>query len=120
MANTFKNAWSLNVDHSAVTDVLTVGSSNQDAVIVIGLQLTNTASSEITATITLFDSSASQSPSDLRSIVLLNSVPIPANSMLSVLGGDKIVLEAGDKPQVQSSTATSCNAFVNYLLIDNT
>ena len=50
-------------------------------------------------------------------MVLVNQVPIPANSMLSVLEGDKVVLENGDKLQVASDTATSATAVVSYLEI---
>lgn len=51
---------------------------------------------------------------------LLDEVPIPANSMLSVLGGDKVILEENDSLTVFADTASACNVYVNYLLIDNT
>jgi len=116
MANTFKNAFAENVSNTATpTDVLTAPTGNASRCVLIGLQLSNTSSAEITATISICDYSASS-----NDITLLNEVPIPANSMLSVLGGDKVILEEQDIVKVKSNTASACNAFVNYLLIDNT
>ena len=43
-----------------------------------------------------------------------------ANSMLSVLVGDKIILEESDELRVVAGTATAVNAFASYLLSDNT
>ena len=112
MANSFKNAFSENVGTSA-TNVLTCPSGNSSRCVLIGLHLTNTTSGEITATVTLNDSSAS------NDIILVNAVPIPANTMLSVLQGDKVILEESDILKVHSNTGTACNAFVSYLLSDS-
>ena len=108
MANTFKNAFAENVATSAQT-IFTTGGSAQ--AILIGLQLTNTTSSEITSTITMNDSSAS------NDIVLLNAVPIPANTLVSVFVGDKVVLESSDILKVHSNTGSALNVFASYLEI---
>ena len=108
MANTFKNAFAEDVATSAQT-IFTAGGSAQ--AILIGLQLTNTTSSEITSTITMNDSSAS------NDIVLLNAVPIPANTLVSVFVGDKIVLESSDVLKVHSNTGSALNVFASYLEI---
>ena len=113
MANSFKNAFSENVGTSA-TSVLTCPSGNSSRCVLIGVHLTNTTANEITATITLTDNSAS------NDIVLVNAVPIPANTMLSVLQGDKVILEESDIIKVHASAGTACNAFVSYLLSDST
>jgi len=55
-----------------------------------------------------------------ESSTLLNEVPVPASSMLSVLGGDKLILEENDSLTVFADAASTCNVYVNYLLIDNT
>ena len=89
MANTFKNAFKEIVSYCCGEVVFRVASST--TAILIGLQLTNTGNSEITATITLRDSSTSS-----NDLVLINAVAIPANSLVSVLVGDKVVLEATD------------------------
>ena len=108
MANTFKNAFAEDVATSAQT-IFTAGGSAQ--AILIGLQLTNTTSSEITSTITMNDSSESED------IVLLNAVPIPANTLVSVCVGDKIVLESSDVLKVHSNTGAALNVFASYLEI---
>lgn len=108
MANTFKNAFAEDVATSAQT-IFTAGGSAQ--AILIGLQLTNTTSSEITSTITMNDSSESED------IVLLNAVPIPANTLVSVFVGDKIVLESSDVLKVHSNTGSALNVFASYLEI---
>lgn len=104
MANTFKNQ----VTAVSNTDIDVVTSGGQ--VVVVGLQIGNTTSSEIKATVKIHESGQS-------AVTLVNQVPIPANSMLSVLEGDKVVLENGDKLQVVSDTATSATAVVSYLEI---
>ena len=118
MANTFKNAIKENVSHDSANPdaVLTSPTGNASRCVIIGLQLTNTSSSEITATIGVCDYSVSTS----GNIIILNAVPIPANSMLSVLQGDKLLLEEQDALKMYSNTSSALNAFVNYLLIDNT
>ena len=115
MANTFKNAFSENVSNSSKTTVLTVPSANASKAVIIGCQITNTGSSEITAEVCLYDYSAST-----NEITLVKDVAIPANSMVSILQGDKIILEEQDELRVQSNTASACNAMVSYLLVDNT
>jgi hypothetical protein len=104
MANTFKNQ--VTAVTTADADVIT--SAGQ--VVVVGLQLGNIVSSEIKATVKIKVSGGT-------AVVLVNAVPIPANSMLSVLEGDKVVLENGDKLQVASDTADSITSVVSYLEI---
>ena len=104
MANTFKNQ----ITAVSNSDIDVVTSSGQ--VVVVGLQIGNTVSSEIKATVKIHESGQS-------AVTLVNQVPIPANSMLSVLEGDKVVLENGDNLQVASDTASSATAVVSYLEI---
>ncbi len=116
MANTFKNAFAEACLHTgAGTSVLTCPSSNASKCVLIGMHLTNTTSSEVTATVNIVDASASSNV-----ITLVNAVKLPANTMLAVLEGDKIILEESDILQVIASAATSVNAFASYLLSDST
>ena len=120
MANAFKNAIKENVSHDSANpdSVLTSPTGNASRCVVIGLQLTNTSSSEITATVGVCDYSGNSN--NTGNIIILNAVPIPANSMLSVLQGDKLLLEEQDILKIYANTSSALNAFVNYLLIDNT
>ena len=115
MANTFKNAMAENISDSSAATVFTVPSGNASRAVLVGVQLTNTGSSEIKATVILHDYSAST-----NDITLINQVPIPANSMVSVLSGDKVILEEQDAIKILSDTASALNGFISYLLVDTT
>lgn len=120
MANTFKNAFSEDCNISTAspngfTTVLTCPSANASKCVLIGLHLSNKTTSEVTATVQLMDSSDSSNV-----INLVTDVPLPANSMLSVLVGDKIILEENDQLRIVAGTASAVNAFASYLLSDNT
>jgi len=112
MASTFKNKWAENITHDAVTEVYAAGTSTTS--IVIGLTLTNNSASDITATVTLFDSATGGSPST-NDVVFLNAVSIPKNTALEIMRGNKIVLETGDKIKVQASAQDSLNVFATLL-----
>ena len=114
MASTFKNKWAENVDHSAYESVYTAPGSTTS--IVIGLTLTNYSSSDITATVLLYDSATGGSPST-NDLVFLNAVSIPKNTALEIMRGNKIVLESGDIIKVQASAEDSLNVFATLLEI---
>ena len=117
MANTFKSVFKEDCLHTSTgTDVLTCPSSNSSKCVLIGLHLSNKTSSEVTATVNLVDHSENAS----HEITLINAVRLPANSMLAVLEGEKLILEEQDVLRVLASGATSVNAFVSYLLSDST
>ena len=59
--------------------------------------------------IEIFDNSASSY------VVIGNDIPIPANSTLSFITGQKIVLAESDKVAVKSSSASSLNAIASIL-----
>ena len=116
MASTFKNKWAENVDHNAAASVYTAPGSTTS--IVIGLTLTNNSSSDITATVTLYDAvTGLTSPNDTNDIVFLNAVSIPKNTALEIMRGNKIVLETGDIIKVQASAQDSLNVFATLLEI---
>lgn len=121
MANTFKNAFAEDCNISTAspngfTTVLTCPSANASKCVLIGLHLSNKTTSEVTATVQLLDHSTSTT----NTIDLVKDVPLPANSMLSVLVGDKIILEENDQLRIVAGTASAVNAFASYLLSDNT
>ena len=85
MANTFKNKVynGANTSANANMNVYTVPAST--TTVVIGLTLSNTATSQITADIKL---SAGQT------VHLAKNIPIPAGSSFEFMAGNKVVLEA--------------------------
>lgn len=105
MANTFKNQ-STAVGTSD-TDVLTSGGQ----CVVLGLKLGNVSSNQVTATVKIYDGSASSAKT------IVNAIPIPANGALEVIDGDKMVLENTDKIQVSCSAGSALNAIASYLEI---
>ena len=108
MANTFKNEVFNGSNTAASTDmnVNTVAAST--TTVVIGLVMANTSSSQITASIKL----------NAGSIVFLaKDIPIPSGSSFEYMGGNKIVMEAGNSLIVQASAANSLDTVASIMEI---
>jgi len=104
MANTFKSANLVATTSGA--DLITSGGQ----CVILGLQLGNITSGEVTATVQI-------EPSGGSAFTFVNAVPVPANSTLAVVDGDKMVLENGDKIVVTCSANSSLNCVASYLEI---
>ena len=105
MANTFKVVTKAGVTSA---DVIYTVDSNTTTVI-LGLVLGNTTASQINATVTLSsDTSARAGNNDEanQDVELITSVPIPAQSSLELLAGNKVVMEATDTLSVTGTGAT--------------
>ena len=50
-----------------------------------------------------------------KDFTLFKDVPVPANSMMSVLVGDKVILEENDELKVYASASNAANVFASYL-----
>ena len=99
MANTFKLKTKAGV--TTLATVYTVPSST--TAIVLGLMIGNTTSSSITSTVTLSsDTSDTETNADVE---LITTTPIPGNSSLEIMAGNKIVLQATDYLRVYGSGA---------------
>ncbi len=105
MASSFKNAHT-NVGTSD-TDLYVANGVSQLSAVVHGMYVANTdTSANVSVTVKVYDDSSGSSR------VLMNGVPIPANSSLSL---DKPVnLEPNDK-LVVSANSTNCEAFASVL-----
>lgn len=99
MANTFKNYTALAVGVTPTT-VYTVPAST--STVVIGLNIANIESSQITVDV------------KVAGAYIIKDAPIPAGSALSVLDG-KIVMEATDIVEVTSNTAISADVILSVL-----
>ena len=99
MANTFKNYVSAAVGTSETT-VYTVPSST--TAVIIGCNIANVTSSQIKVTVKVADTH------------VVKTVPVPANSAISVLDG-KIIAETTDTVKVTSNTAASADVIVSAL-----
>ena len=99
MANTFKLKTKAGV--TTLATVYTVPSSTTS--VVLGMMIGNTTSSAITATVTLSsDTSDTETNADVE---LITTTPIPGNSTLELLSGNKIVMQTTDYISVYGSGA---------------
>jgi len=97
MANLFKLKTKAGV--TTLATIYTVPSST--TTIILGLIIGNTTSSAITSTITLAsDTSDTETNADVE---IITNAPIPANSSLEVMGGNKIVMQTTDYLRVHGS-----------------
>jgi fructose-specific component phosphotransferase system IIB-like protein len=108
MANDFENRIASSVGVTR-TDLYTTPATVGKRSMLIGLELANITGSAIAVTVEIWDDSAS------AYVVLGNGISIPANSTLSFISGQKIVLNESDKVAVTSDTATSLNAIASIL-----
>ena len=119
MANDFKRFPVNNVNTStgaSASAVYTVpagaGSSALES-IVIGITVSNTSSTGITASVFLDNNSGS------NDVHIVKDATIPAGSSLEVMSGNKLVLQntgsAADVLRVSASAATSADAVVSVL-----
>lgn len=108
MANDFQNSISSNVGTSRV-DMYTTPADLGKRSMIIGLELANISGSSITVDVEVWDESAT------AYVVIGNNISIPANSTLSFISGQKIVLNEGDKLAVTSSASNSLNAIASIL-----
>ena len=99
MANTFKLKTKAGV--TSIQTVYTVPSST--TAIVLGCMIGNTTANSITCTVTVSsDTSDTETNADVE---LLTSTPIPGNSSLELMSGNKIVLQTTDLFKVTASGA---------------
>ena len=119
MANDFKRFAVTNVNTSSgasATSVYSVpagaGSSALES-IVIGITISNTSSTGITASVFLDNNAGS------NDVHIVKDATIPAGSSLEVMSGNKIVLQntgsAADVLRVSASASSSCDALVSVL-----
>ena len=110
MANTFKNAFAANVNHSAFVDLYTVGSST--TTVILGMAICNKTASAVDITVQIQDTSASNA--DFQ---VLDTVSIPARTTLEILAGQKYILETTDVLRVKSGTANAIDVTLGIMEI---
>ena len=102
MANNFKNAFATSVSTSSGSPTTVYTANNGSAVnsILIELDVSNTGTSAIQATVMVYDSSATVE------YHIVKDAPVPAGGALKVVSGQKIVLEGDDEIRVYASAST--------------
>ena len=107
MANTFKNYFLKNATTSAA-NVYVAPAATQSTI--IGMTIGNTTASPITANVTVVSGGTSY--------FMLQNATISNGGALVPIGGDqKLVMEAGDYMQVQTSASNSADVIVSVLEI---
>ena len=104
MANTFKVVTKAGVTSADV--IYTVAGST--TTVILGLIIGNTTSSSVNATITLGTDTANRAGANNETnqdVELLTTTPIPGNSSLELLSGNKVVMETTDTLSVTGSGA---------------
>jgi len=109
MANNFKNYFAGSVGTSSV-DVYTVPGSTSATV--IGLSISNIITTPISANVIVYNSAAANTL-----FMVKNATIAPGGALVPIGGDQKLVLEAGDKLQVQTGTATSADVILSVLEI---
>ena len=102
MANNFKNAFATSVSTTSGSPTTVYTANNGSAVnsILIELDVANTGTSAVNATVMVYDSSAT------TEYHIVKNAPIPAGGALKVVSGQKIVLNGDDEIRVYASAST--------------
>jgi hypothetical protein len=107
MANNFKNYFLKNAT-TAAANVYVGPASTQSTV--IGMTIGNTTASPITCNVTVVSSGTTY-------FMLQNAIISNGGALVPIGGDQKLVMEAGDYMQVQTSTTNSADVIVSVLEI---
>ena len=110
MANTFTRKLSRGIGTTA-TNVGTYTVGANTTAVIVGLTVTNTSGSAITANVYINDVSTANT-------YIVANAPISSGASLIPVGGDqKVVLITGDKVYVQSSASSSIDTILSIMEI---
>ena len=112
MANTFRLVNNAVMPSSAGTPDALYTAGSGKTTIVLGLTLANVHTAQVTATVTVTDSSASVTSH------VVKDIPIPVGSSVEIMAGNKIVVEASDIIKVDCSVADKISATLSIMEID--
>ena len=104
MANTFKVITKAGVTSADV--IYTVAGST--TTVILGLIIGNTTSSSVNATVTLGTDTSNRAGANdeaNQDVELITTTPVPGNSSLELLAGNKVVMETTDTLSVTGSGA---------------
>ena len=113
MANTFRLVNNAVMPSSAGTPDALYTAGSGKTTIVLGLTLANVHTAQVTASVTVIDSSNSNETSHV-----IKDAPIPVGSSIEIMSGNKIILEASDIIKVDCSVADKVSATLSIMEID--
>ena len=86
--------------------------------IILGMVLANVHTSQVTVSVKLVsDTSGGGRTATNTTTFLLKDAPLPVGSSLEILSGNKVVLEAGDKIQIDCSVADKTSVTMSIMEI---
>ena len=118
MANTFKVVTFAAEPASAGTPYVMYTVASSTTAVVLGLVLSNINTTAVTAEVELVsDTSGGGRAATNGTSFLIKDVSIPTGSSLEILSGGKVVLEAGDKIQIDCSVADKLSGTLSIMEI---
>jgi hypothetical protein len=118
MANTFKVVSHDVMPASSGTpeDLYTCPGST--TTIILGMVLANVHTSQVTTSVKLVSTTSGGGRTATNTTTfLLKDAPLPVGSSLEILSGNKVVLEAGDKIQIDCSVADKTSVTMSIMEI---
>ena len=120
MANTFKVVTFAAEPASAGTPYVMYTVASSTTTVVLGLVLSNINTTAVTAEVELVSTTSNRGGANNvanGTSFLIKDVSIPAGTSLELLSGGKVVLEAGDKIQIDCSVADKLSGTLSIMEI---
>ena len=120
MANTFKTVTFAAEPASAGTPYVMYTVASSTTTVVLGLVLANIHTTAITAEVELVSTTSNRGGANNvanTTSMLVKDVDIPNKSSLELLSGGKVVLETGDKIQIDCSVADKLSGTLSIMEI---
>ena len=120
MANTFKTVTFAAEPASAGTPYVMYTTAASTTTVVLGLILSNIHTTAITADVQLVSTTANRGGANNVSngtSLLVKDVSIPSGSSLEILSGSKVIVETGDKIQIDCSVADKISGTLSVMEI---
>jgi len=120
MANTFKAINFAAEPASAGTPYVMYTAAGSTTTVVLGLILANIHTTAVTAEVELVSTTANRGGANNvqnGTSMLVKDVSIPSGSSLEILSGSKVILEAGDKIQIDCSVADKISGTLSVMEI---
>ena len=120
MAKTFKQINFAAEPASAGTPYVVYTTATSTTTVIIGLMITNIHTTSVTTEVELVSTTANRGGANNvqnGTSFLIKDVTIPTGSSLEILTGGKIVLEAGDKIQIDCSVADKLSGTLSIMEI---
>ena len=118
MANTFKAINFAAEPASAGTPYVMYTAAGSTTTVVLGLILANIHTASVTAEVELVSTTANGANNVANGTsFLVKDVQIPVGSSLEILSGSKVILEAGDKIQIDCSVADKVSGTLSVMEI---